>query len=169
MTPAPAAAPALSTYLNDHHAGAHAALSLIDRLSSGEPSRAAWLQPLRAEIEQERQVLADIMQRLDVPESTVKQVSGWISERLASLKLAVESPHRAFQIMEALEVLSIGILGKQKLWIALGEVATAYPVLADIDFAHLQAAGVAQHARVEQERVAAARRALRPDAAGMSA
>jgi hypothetical protein len=161
--------PAMSTYLNDHHAGAHAALSLIDRLRGDEPSRAAWLESLRTEIEQDRQTLADIMRRVDVSESTVKQVSGWISERLVSLKLAVESPHRAFQIMEALEVLSIGILGKQKLWIALAEVASAYPGLSGVDFAALHARAVGQHAGAERERVAAARKALRSDAAGMSA
>lgn len=161
--------PAMSTYLNDHHAGAHAAISLIDRLRGEEPSQAAWLEPLRAEIEQDRQTLADIMRRVDVNESAMKQVSGWIAERLVSLKLALESSHRAFQIMEALEVLSIGILGKQKLWIALAEVASAYPGLSGVDFRALQARAVDQHARVERERAAAARRALRSDAAGMSA
>ena len=152
--------PALTTYLNDHHAGAHAALALLDRLRDEQPPRAAWLDPLRADIEQDRQTLSDLMRRLRVEQSAVKQVSGWIGERLLSLKLALEGPHHAFQFMQALEVLSIGILGKQKLWTALAAVADAYPDLSDVDFDALQARAIDQHARVERERVASARMAF---------
>lgn len=152
--------PALTTYLNDHHAGAHAALSLLDRLRGEQPTRVAWVDQLRADIEQDRQTLSDVMRRLHVVQSSVKQISGWIGEQLLSLKLALEGPDHAFQFMQALEVLSIGILGKQKLWSALAAVAGAYPELSDVDFHALEARAVDQHARTERERIASVRMAF---------
>lgn len=150
----------LSVYLNDHHAGAHSALALIDRLLGEEAT--PWLAELRTDIEQDRQTLADVMRRLDIAESSVKKVSGWVGEQMVATKLAAESPHPAFRRMEAYELLSLGILGKQKLWLALIEAAAGYPALSGISLDQLFARAVDQHARVERERLLAARDALHP-------
>lgn len=155
----------LSTYLNDHHAGAHTALTLLDRLTELEPSRRDWLERLRSDIESDRQTLTDIMRRLNIEESTLKQMTGWLGERLATIKLTLESPDRAFRLMESLELLSLGILGKHKLWIALDHVSNEYPLLRGVDFTALRGRAIDQHAQVEQERLSVVAKALSPTAA----
>ena len=130
-----------------------------------EPSRRDWLSRLRAEIESDRQTLTDVMRRLNITESLIKQMTGWFGEKLATLKLTVESPDRAFHLMEALEFLSLGILGKHKLWAALEQVAGEYPTLRGVDFTALRGRAIDQHAQVEQERLSVAAKALSPIAA----
>ena len=49
------------------------------------------------------QTLRDLMRRLEIPESTLKQVSSWFGERMAAMKLSWESPDRHFHRMEALD------------------------------------------------------------------
>jgi hypothetical protein len=156
---------ALSTYLNDHSAGARLALTLLERLADTHEEHRDWLTHVREEITADHEILLDIMRRLGITESTVKQVSSWIGERMASLKLTLESPNRTFHRLEALEALALGILGKHKLWIALAEVAPDYPAIAQVDFDRLKSRALDQHDQVERERMAAALTALRRRAA----
>jgi hypothetical protein len=152
---------AMATYLNDHNAGAHMALTLIERLADAHEAQREWLTWLRREIGADRETLRAVMRSLSIPESTMKQAAGWIGEKLTTLKLTIESPGSDFHRMEALETLSLGIQGKHKLWIALQDVAMDYPAFANFDFDRLQARALEQHAQVEHERLAAARVALR--------
>jgi hypothetical protein len=62
---------------------------------------------------------------------------------------------------EALEALALGILGKLALWRALAVSAAADARLRGVDFDHLAARAQAQHARVEERRLEAARVVLR--------
>jgi hypothetical protein len=157
--------PALITYLNDHSAGAEGALAMMDRLAETHEAQREWLMKLRQEISDDHDTLKDIMRRLDIPESSLKQVSSWFGERMTALKLTWESPNRAFHRMEALELLALGILGKHKLWLALSDAASAYPQLTSVDFERLKGRAVEQHHAVEHERMAAARAALRATSA----
>jgi hypothetical protein len=152
--------PALDTYLNDHNAGAHAALNLLEGLAEAHEAQREWLKQLYRDISADRETLRNVMQALSIAESSVKQAAGWIAEKLTSLKLAAESPDAHFHRMQALETLSLGIQGKHKLWIALQSVASDYPALERFDFPYLQARALDQHAQVEEERLAAARVAL---------
>jgi hypothetical protein len=152
--------PALVTYLNDHNAGAKAALTMIERLAEAHEGQREWLDALHREISADHETLRDLMRRLEIPESTLKQVSSWFGERMAAMKLSWESPDRHFHRMEALEMLALGILGKYKLWLALADAAPAYPALAQVDFERLKTRALDQHTDVERERVAAAHVAL---------
>jgi hypothetical protein len=152
--------PALITYLNDHDAGAQGALTMLERLAETHEEDRDWLSALHREISADHETLRDLMRRLGVPESTLKQVSSWVGERMAAMKLSWESPDRNFHRMEALEMLALGIMGKHKLWLALADVAPAYPALAQIDFERLKTRALDQHADVERERLAAAHVAL---------
>ncbi len=60
----------------------------------------------------------------------------------------------------ALESLTLGVLGKLSLWQALEQVESDYPELASADLDRLIARAEAQHATLEQQRLAAGKRAL---------
>jgi hypothetical protein len=154
--------PDLDAYLHDHRAGAEAAITLIDRLAELDPARRAWLMRLRGEVETDRAALVEIMRRLQIAERAAAPLSGWTIERLAVFKTAIESPDRLLPLarLEALEALTLGILGKHKLWVTLTAVARDYPQLHEIDFDRLRARAIEQHALLEQERLAAALLAL---------
>ena len=77
----------LATYLNDHLAAATAGVELIRRAAGNhDGERGAELGRLADEIAEDREALRAIMQRLDVPESTVKKAAGWIGEKAGRLK-----------------------------------------------------------------------------------
>jgi hypothetical protein len=132
--------PALAAYLHDHHAGAQTALTLIARLAEQDPSRREWLARIRDEIDADRATLRDIMQRLE------------IADTAAAPSPSERTPSR----VEALEALTLGILGKHKLWMTLAAIARDYPPIQQIDFDRLRARAIEQHALIEPERLTAA-------------
>src|SRR5262245_38866602 len=98
----------LSTYLNDHLAGSHFAVELLEHLTSETPSLSSTLSALRTEIEEDREQLKSLMARLHIEESRVRKASGWIAERLAELKLEVDDDEKGgLRRLERLEALAI--------------------------------------------------------------
>ena len=75
----------LSVYLNDHLAGAAAALELLSALAALD-GEANWTEPLRAEITADRHELEQLMQQAGITPSTTPQAAGWLTEKLARLK-----------------------------------------------------------------------------------
>jgi hypothetical protein len=109
----------LAIYLQDHFAGASAGLELARRAAGaneGTPT-GAFLARLADEIEEDRDVLAEIMGDLDVRTDPVKNALGWGAEKLGRLKpngqLKGYSP--LSRIVE-LEGLHVGVSGKLSLW-----------------------------------------------------
>lgn len=82
-----------------------------------------------------------------------------MAEKAGRLKLILDDPG-GLKPLESLELLVIGIHGKQSLWRSLAAVAPTVPELAGLDFVTLQARAEDQHARVEVRRVASARAAF---------
>lgn len=77
----------LATYLNDHLTAATAGVELIRRAAGNhDGERGAELARLADETAADREALRGIMQRLDVPESTVKKAAGWLGEKAGRLK-----------------------------------------------------------------------------------
>lgn len=77
----------LATYLNDHLTAATAGVELIRRAAGNhDGERGAELERLADETAADREALRGIMQRLDVPESTVKKAAGWLGEKAGRLK-----------------------------------------------------------------------------------
>ncbi len=73
---------ALDVYLNDHFGGATMGANLAEQIADhaeGTPL-AAVMDRLHAEIEEDRDTLRDLMQRLDVDRNPVKQATGWLAE-----------------------------------------------------------------------------------------
>jgi hypothetical protein len=153
----------LATYLNDHLAGAVAALELLEHLEmahSGTPV-ARDLSALHAEIEADRGVLESLMMRLHVTESRPRKATAWLAERLVRLKLQLDDSGRgAFRLFESLEAVSLGIEGKLTLWRTLASLAPAVPDVSSLDYDTLMARAINQRGRAEELRLAAATAAL---------
>jgi hypothetical protein len=156
-------ADALETYLNDHLAGAAAAVDLVGRIRSANQGTPldAFLDGLGREIEADRETLQQVMERLSVPRSTPKQVAGKVTETLSRLRMSprVTGSAGVTRLME-LETLSLGIEGKAALWRSLSQVAPARPELGGFDLAELAGRAVSQRAGLEPYRLEAAGAAL---------
>lgn len=154
---------ALEVYLNDHLAGAAAALELIDTLRTNDEGTPldAHLARLAAEVEEDRSTLQRVMATLDVPASVAKQAGGRVVERLSRLRLhdRVTGSSDVSRLME-LDALSLGIEGKLALWRALETVAGDHSELAAFDLAALAERAVAQRGGLEPHRLEAAARAF---------
>ncbi|HEY2067063.1 MAG TPA: hypothetical protein VGG84_13995 [Gemmatimonadaceae bacterium] len=149
----------LGTYLNDHLAGAVAAVELLEHLEKAHAGTAVArdLSELRAEIEADRQTLESFMKRLGVAESGPRKATAWLAERLAWLKLRLDdSGQGAFRLFESLEAVSLGIEGKLALWRTLATVAPAAPEVRGLDYETLMLRAVNQRGRAEALRLDAA-------------
>ena len=156
---------ALDSYLNDHLAGSAAAVELVERLranNEGTPLD-TYLEGLGQEIEADRAILAEVMERLGVPRSTPKQVAGRVMETLSRLRLneRVTGSADVTRLME-LETLSLGIEGKVALWRSLKHVADSRPELEGVDLPALIVKAVSQRSGLEPYRLEAAAGALGP-------
>ncbi|MDB4884233.1 MAG: hypothetical protein JWL95_2999 [Gemmatimonadetes bacterium] len=153
----------LATYLNDHLAGAVAALELLEQLEkahAGTPVAQA-LSELRVEIEADRGTLQSLMLRLRVTESGPRKATAWLAERLAWLKLRMDdSGHGAFRLFESLEAVSLGVEGKIALWRTLSTIAPIVTDVGTLDYGTLMLRAADQRARVEALRLGAALAAL---------
>ncbi len=112
----------LSTYLQDHHAGAMVGGELAKRAASSneETSYGAEIAEIAEEILADREALETIMEHLDVKANPLKDGVGWASEKLGRLKpnnrLTGYSP--LSRVVE-LEGLVVGVTGKTALWESL--------------------------------------------------
>lgn len=149
----------LSAYLNDHLAGSKSAIELVDNFradNEGTPLGEV-LARLATEIDEDRGTLEDVMARLGVGSSNLKQAGGWLMERISRVRFnqRVVGSEAASRLLQ-LETLSLGIEGKRLLWKALQELAGAEPRLKGVDFAHLVARAKSQRKAIEPFRLEAA-------------
>jgi hypothetical protein len=153
----------LATYLNDHLAGATGAISLLDHLieTTQIANGKEFFTTIRAEVWADRQTLHDLLQRCGGELSGLRQVGGWIGERVNRFKLLLDDPNKnSLHLLEPLEILSLGIQGKAALWRALAAAQSGLSELAGVDFAALESRANDQYARVEKRRIDAARQVL---------
>jgi hypothetical protein len=159
----------LAVYLNDHLAGSAAGLRLakrcIDRERDTELGR--QLEGLVEEIERDREILQDVMSRVDASQNPVKQAAAngamlltLVRNRLPFLGAGSGEISR----LEEIELLSLGIEGKRLLWRALAALAKTDRRLKGFGFATLERKAQAQRDRLEAVRLelAAAAFAVRP-------
>jgi hypothetical protein len=150
----------LAIYLNDHLAGSSTALEILDRLKGVEPS--VWIDPLCDEISADRAILMRFIEASGITISELRKGAGWIAEKLLSLKTRLDDPSGgALHRLELLEVLAIGIDGKQALWQAMSALPREISEHGHIlDLPRLIARAKDQRAVVEEHRLAAARSAF---------
>jgi hypothetical protein len=152
-----------ATYLNDHLAGAVAALHLmenIERTFAGTAT-ARFFAGLRADVTSERDELETLMRRLGVERSTPRKTAAWLAERATQLKLRLDDPaNGALRLLESVEAIALALEGKLALWRSLAAAAAAAPVLAGPDYPRLMVRSSEQRERVEAVRIEAALAAL---------
>ena len=132
----------LSGYLNDHLAGSTVGLNLARRVAPG----------MAAEIEEDRETLLAVMERLSVGPDRIRVVAGWGAEKALRY-----SPVGRLQELEAL---ALGVEGKLALWRTLRHVRGDDPRLAGIDFDELVGRAQSQRRRLERRRLRAAEEVL---------
>jgi hypothetical protein len=149
----------LSKYLNDHLAGADAALEILAALQRLD-SPALW-RPIESEIREDRAELERLMHIAGAPSSPIRQATAWTAEKLAELKMRVDDPSSgALRRLELMDALAMGIEGKRALWMALQRAALRQPTLANVDYERLIARADAQRLTVEERRLTIAEDAL---------
>lgn len=151
----------LDSYLNDHLAGSVAALELIAhyaRLYKGK-RLGAFFTEMATQIGTDQNTLRDLMRRLGIDESKVRQAGAWAGEKLGRALFAVAGNQPdGLGLLLALEGLIMGIAGKRLLWRALA--AANLPEVEKIEFQKLQRRAEEQIKRAESERIGCALRAL---------
>ncbi|GAA5507913.1 hypothetical protein [Novipirellula caenicola] len=126
----------LSTYLNDHLAGATAATDVIERLideNQGE-TLGEFATTLLQEVEQDRAELEGLIQRYDAMPGVVKKTIAWTGAKMSMPKFG-RTTSGDFGNFQALEFLSLGILGKRALWTMLQSLSD--PELLSLDYSRL--------------------------------
>lgn len=150
----------LSTYLNDHLAGATAALELLDVLAGVDGLRQV-AEDLRSAISEDREQLEAFMRHLSVSVSAIRRVGGWVGEKAAELKLTVDDRgDGALKRLEIFEALGLGVEGKRAMWRALDAAATTESSLSVLNYQHLEERAAQQKAIIERHRIAAVTAAL---------
>ena len=161
----------LATYLEDHLAGATAAIEMLKNLEeehAGQPL-AGPLSEIRDEIQSDRATLAAFSERAGRGEHSVKEAAARLGESLSRWKLerGAAGPLGTFQ---ALEFLALGIWGKRALWRALRatEGLAAHVGSSEADLDRLIRRAEEQHHKVDELRLRSAGEALTPDAEAAS-
>lgn len=155
---------AMDVYLNDHLAGAVFGSDLAEALQKENEGTALGdlMSSLAPKIEEDREMLIDLMERMGTSKNPVKQATTWLAEKASRPKLSgLTSGEPEFGTFMALETLTLGVEGKVSLWKALKEVARSHEPLESMNFDDLIESAQAQHDALERERIAASRRALR--------
>lgn len=153
----------LTTYLNDHLAGSVVAIQLVEHLAelSTGTEREAFFLTLGDEIRGDQEVLKQLLRALGGKESKARNAAAWLTEKVGQAKLKLDDPGSGeLRMLEALEMLGLGIEGKLALWRALSVAAEQVPQVRQLDLRRLELRAREQYDRVEAQRLQAAREAF---------
>jgi hypothetical protein len=154
---------AMDVYLNDHLAGATLGIELakLIRSRSQGTSLSELMAGLAPQIEQDRQTLIGLMQRIDSPRNPGKQAGVWLTGKASRVKFwGLTSGEPELGTFMALESLALGVQGKLSLWKALEQVADRHPALASVNLTELINRAQSQYDALEQARLGAGETAL---------
>ncbi len=113
----------LETYLSDHLSGSIVAIDLARRRASsqGDDEVGMELRRFAAEVERDQRTLRQVLASLDASPSMVKELiatgTAWVDSIRSALNLA-----GAPNLVRDLELLIMGVRGKELLWRALEEI-----------------------------------------------
>lgn len=153
---------ALITYCHDHLAGARFAVSLLKDLASQDIDRqtAELAKELEAAISHDQCLLEGLVDGLGADTAVFKEAAAWVAQKASRAKLTMSEP---FGIFEAVEMLSIGVLGKRALWYALTELKQSKEFTCELDLEGLILRAEEQFEKLESLRRRLARTALRAE------
>jgi len=145
----------LRIYLNDHFAGSTGGLELAKRArkNSTDPERSAMWSNVCDEIEADREILQDMLDRLEFTRNPVKATVAWAVEKAGRLKPngQLTGPSLLGQYVE-LEAMYLGVTGKLSLWQMLVRIDD--PRLRDFDLNGLIERAESQRLRLDEHRLA---------------
>jgi hypothetical protein len=153
----------LASYLNDHLAGSVAALELLDHLIKTHETKplAKFFKDLRDDINADQDVLRKLLRKFKANESAIRKAGGWLAEKFGRAKIqAAGDKFGEMGLVQALEVLVLGITGKQLLWRALNAAFGTSPLLRGVELSRLEERAIEQIERIEAKRLEAAREAF---------
>jgi hypothetical protein len=144
----------LAIYLRDHLGGAQVALNLLEAMGDEHEDERyrEFAKRLLPEIQADDKTLRSIAKAIDAEPDGIKNAGGWLLEKVARLKLG-HTKSAGFEFFESLEMLSLGIAGKQSLWKALRIASNEDHRLREYDFDLLLRRAEDQFELVEQERL----------------
>jgi hypothetical protein len=151
----------LTLYLQGHHAGAEAAVVSVRQQAAidADSEIGRLLACLGDEIAEDMTSLRDVMAKLAVRPSVVKNLGARVTARLSRWTLRAHLPGPPQAQLIGLESLSLGIEGKLRLWCALREIAADDPRLGEVDFDALIERAERQRVQLEPHRLEAVRQA----------
>ena len=151
----------LRTYLHDHLGGSKFAIELLEAMAERYRNHetGAFAAEIVNPIREDRSTLEGIIDRVGRAPADFKDAAGWLAEKMSRSKLQENDPE-GFGPFQALEALSLGVLGKRALWRALAVAAASDPRVAGYDHAALAGRAEEQFTRVEAYRLRLAQTAL---------
>lgn len=156
----------LTTYLNDHLAGAAGGTELAAKLAHdlAGTALAGTLDTLHHDIVADQRTLLAVMDAVGARRSRWKQATGWALEKASRLKFSASVAGDAdYGTMLRLETLAAGVDAKQAMWQALRRLGNDSGRFAGIDMDELAQRASQQRATIEDHRLAAAARAFDAD------
>lgn len=142
----------LITYVQDHLAGARFAIELIEDLRDQEDDAELqeFSRTLLPQVEADRHTLEALLESSSAEQGSVlKEAASALAQKASRFKLSLSEPFGRF---EAIEILSLGVLGKRALWAALQKVAQPQQ-LSNLDWSELIRRAEEQHASLEKLRL----------------
>ena len=154
----------LAIYLHDHLAGARHAIESLKTMRDRQRNTplGAFASQLLKEVEEDREALRALTDKVGTGSAVIKEAASWIAERASRLKLTHESNY-SLGTFESLELLEIGIYGKYALWQSLEAAARSDPRLQGMDFKRLSDRAEQQRLAVRERKLQAASRVLRKE------
>lgn len=150
-------------YLNDHLMTATAAVELAGRAHGAMSDGPAgpWLAAAQRELTAERDLLLDAMGRLGVRPDRVKQAAGWLGEKAGRLKPNGGLRHRS-PVSDIVELEGLLLLSEHNLAAlrTLRDLTAHEPALHGLELDAVIERAAARRETLEEQRVAAAARAL---------
>ena len=153
----------LQTYLHDHFAGSTFAVKLLETLRKeyATDDLGRFAKEVLDEVQIDRDILKTLIQQIGSTGPDLKDAATWLAEKASRIKLRHDDP-RGIGAFEALEALSLGILGKRSLWTALDAIRQVDSRVSGFDFADLARRADAQFQQVERFRLLTAPLTFQP-------
>lgn len=152
----------LASYLKDHLAGSTAAVELLEHLieTHQDGELAKLFRELHGEVTSDQEVLRKLLRRFS-RDHAIRKAGAWMAEKFNRVKVRLTGDRAGeLGLVEALEILVLGITGKQLLWRALSASLGDSPLLRGLDLSQLEQRAIDQSERVEAHRLEAARQAF---------